>query len=132
MLQFQTISITLGGLDQKVGPLSRAPGALERAVNVEFDKTGQLNKRRGYQFVDMGEHVGAFTNDEVLSHLAVLRGELVIFTRGYIAGLGSREGALRGEDTIVYRGPNNCGACSSGFVSVSRLSDEYGEEGEGG
>lgn len=130
MLKFQNVDVTLGGLDQKIGPLSRAPGALERAINVEFDKLGQLNKRRGYQFVDMGESVGAVVNDEVMSHLGVLRGELVIFTRGHVAGLGSREGELRGEDTIVYRGPNNCGACSSGFISVSRISDEYGEDGE--
>jgi hypothetical protein len=129
-LQFTNVDVPLGGLDQKIGPLVRVAGALEQAINVEFDKSGQLNKRRGYQFVDMGEHVGAFTNDEVMAHLGVLRGELVIFTRGHVAGLGSREGELRGEDTIVYRGPNNCGGCSSGFVSVSRLSDEYLEDGE--
>lgn len=129
-LQFTNVDVALGGLDQKVGPLVRVPGALDRAINVEFDKVGQLNKRRGYQFVDVHDTVGAFVEDDIMCHLAVLGGELVIFTRSHVASVGSREGRLRGADAIVYRGPNGIGACASRFLTMSRISEEYAEEPE--
>lgn len=129
-LQFQNVELPLGGLDQKTSPLARAPGALERAVNVEFDKAGQLNKRRGYQLIDISATVGApSAPDGVMTHLAVHRGELVIFTRAYVAALASRESMLRGEDAIVYRGPNAMGACASRLLTMSGISDNYPEGG---
>lgn len=130
-LEFQSVEIVLGGLDQKSGPLTRGSGSLERAVNVEFDKLGQLNKRRGYQFVDtLTDVVGAPASpDGVMAHLATLRGELVIFTRCYVAALASRESLLRGEDAVVYRGPNGMGACASRLLTMSGISDNYPEGG---
>lgn len=127
-LQFQNIEIVLGGLDQKAGPLTRSPGALEQAINVEFDKLGQLNKRRGYQLVDIDNTVNStLGSDDLMAHLAVLDGELVIFSRSNVIGLGSRESLLRGEDALVYRGPANMGACRSEFWTMSRISDDYPE-----
>lgn len=128
-LQFQTVELPLGGLAEKSSPLARQPGALERAINVEFDKTGQLNKRRGYQYVSIFDTVNAGTDDGVMCHLAAFRGELVIFTRTRVAALASRESMLRGADAIVYRGPNGMGACASRLLTMSGMSDNYPEGG---
>lgn len=123
-LQFQAIEIALGGLDQKANRLTRTLGALDRAINVEFDKAGQLNKRRGYQRIDPANTVNRFDTDEILTHVTQYGGELVVFTYDYVAGLGDRGSALRGEDALVYRGPCNRGALRIGFVGQAALSQQ--------
>lgn len=124
-LQFQAIEIALNGLDQKANRLTRTPGALDRAINVEFDKAGQLNKRRGYQRIDPANTVNRFDTDEILTHVVSFGGELVVFTYDYVASLGSRDAALRGEDALVYRGPCNRGACQLDILAAAPLSRQY-------
>lgn len=116
-LVFQPIDIMLGGLAQKNAPLTKTPGSLERAVNVEFDKAGRLNKRRGYQFVDVTQTVNRFDDDAVMQHLAVRKNELLVITYSYVAALGSKDADMRGTDTLIYRGPCNRGNGRMGFVS---------------
>lgn len=125
MLDFsKPIVIRFAGLDEKTAALVRAPGALERAQNVEFDKTGQLNKRRGYAFVDVADAINVFDDDEVFHALATYRDELVLFSYDRVVGLASRTASLRGAEAFVYRGPSNRGALRVQFVSSSRTSTQ--------
>lgn len=48
-LEQQNFEIMFEGLAQKTSDRTIKAGALTRAQNVEFDKNGQLNKRRGYR-----------------------------------------------------------------------------------
>jgi hypothetical protein len=121
-LQFNNVPVMLAGLAQKDSALTKSPGALEKAINVEFDKQGRLNKRRGYQFVDVGQTVNRFDDDAVMQHLALRAGELLVVTHSYVAALGSVDASLRGTDTLVYRGPNNRGQGRLLFGSTSRTS----------
>jgi hypothetical protein len=121
-LQFNNVPVMLAGLAQKDSPLTKSPGALEKAINVEFDKQGRLNKRRGYQFVDVGQTVNVFDDDAVMMHIASRKGELLIVTHSYVAALGSVDASLRTTDTLVYRGPNNRGQGRLLFGSTSRTS----------
>lgn len=122
-LQFQTIEIPFGALDQKTADLVRSPGQLERAVNVEYDKQGRLNKRRGYQFVPLDNAVGMFDDDAVFIHLGKLRNELVVISYDHVLSLISKDEAVSatsGTATLAYRGPNNRGNGRLHYVSTSR------------
>ena len=129
-LQFQNVDIPLAGLDQKTASLLRGNGTCDRVINGEYAKGGgRINKRRGYLFVNPNDVVGVpFTDDAVLTHLATLRDELVVFGYSHVMGLGSKESSLRGAEALVYRGPTNRGACRMTFVSQSRISQDYADE----
>ena len=129
-LPTQLVEIPLSsGLDQKTGELKRAPGTLLRAINVETDKVGRINKRRGYQHVNVSDLVVArFANDVVLTSCTTLRNELVIYAYDTVLALGSRESQLRGEDAVIYRGPTNRGNGKLIYISTSRATvNEFGE-----
>lgn len=122
-LQFQTIEIPFGSLDQKTADLVRNPGSLERAVNVEYDKQGRLNKRRGYQFVPLDNAVGLFDDDSVFIHLGKLRNELLVISYDHVLSLVSKDelvSATTGTATLAYRGPNNRGNGRLHYVSTAR------------
>lgn len=125
-LEFQLFEIVLGGLSQKESPLTRAPGKLERAVNVEFDKTGRLNKRRGYQRVDTSQVVNRFDTDAVMLHVCTHGNEVVVFTYDYVIGMVSKDALPTqsgpSQAAFVYRGPNNRGNCRLHHVSTARTS----------
>jgi hypothetical protein len=125
-LQFVPIPITLGGLDQKASSLTRAPGKLEHAINVEFDKTGRLNKRRGYQLVDTSAAVNRWDDDAIMLHVTTHRNELLVVTYDYVMGMASKDEAMTQDGAVtaafVYRGPNNRGSCRLHYVSTSRTS----------
>jgi hypothetical protein len=129
-LDFVPVELIFKGLAQKAGDKTRPPDSLTRAVNVTFDKEGVLNKRRGYQFVDAGATVNRFDDDAVMLRVTTRRDELVVFTYDYVAALGSKDGAMRGVDALVYRGPNNRGNGRMEFVATSRLSREAPDETE--
>ena len=120
-LDFKPIEVVLEGLDQKTSHVTRAPGKLEHAINVEYDKTGAINKRLGYQYVDLSNTVNLFNDDAVFIGLAAFQGELVVFSYDHLCALGSRASALRGEDSLVYRGPNNRVTCSLKHRVTSNL-----------
>lgn len=78
-LQTQTVEVALAGLDQKTDALAVIPGPLLRADNVEFDKNGALNKRRGYRTVSLsGGDVLGQTLDAMFQAVFTFRGELVV------------------------------------------------------
>lgn len=120
-LEPTNIELVLRGVQQKSDDVTRAPDRLRHAINVEFDKDGLLNKRRGYQFVALDNTVNLFDDDEVFIGLATYRGELVVFSYDHVCALGSRDSALRGADALVYRGPNNRIACSLEHVATANL-----------
>jgi hypothetical protein len=122
-LQPTNIEIVLRGVAQKSDDVTRPPDRLRHAINVEFDKDGLLNKRRGYQHVDLSNTVNLFDDDEVFIGLATYRGELVVFSYDHVCALGSRNSAMRGEDALVYRGPNNRAACSLEHVTTANLTN---------
>jgi hypothetical protein len=123
-LEFKPIEIVLDGLDQKTAALMQVPGKLVRAVNVEYDKTGAINKRLGYQFVNLSNTVNLFDDDAVFCSVAVLRDELVVFSYDHVCSLGSRDSELRGADSLVYRGPCPRGAGRLQYVGTARISNE--------
>lgn len=123
-MPFDRIEVVLDGLDQKTSAPMQVPGKLVRAINCEYDKTGAINKRRGYQLVPLDNTVNLFDDDAVFCSVAVLRGELVVFSYDYVCALASRDSALRGSDALVYRGPCNRGAFKLHYVGTSRLSNE--------
>lgn len=125
MLDFQTLEIPFGALDQKTSELTRGKGALERAVNVEFDKTGLLNKRRGYLLCSPNDVVSTFGNDRVLCAAVVHRNEVVIIGVDTIFALVDKTTAVDIGSTnasFAYRGPSNRGNGRLHHVSVGRSS----------
>jgi hypothetical protein len=126
-LQEQTVLVPLLGLDQKSDQLGRPLGALDRAINARFDKTVEgvrIDKRLGYQFVDVANVVNRFDTDEILTHVTAWGSELVLFTYDYVVALGDRNALLRGLDALVYRGPCNRGTCRVHFDAQSRLGSD--------
>jgi hypothetical protein len=107
---------------QKHDGITRPPDMLEYGINIEFDKDGILNTRRGYQFVDLRETVNRADDDDVFCAVTTYRDELVVFSYDYVEALGSKDAQLRGEDALVYRGPSNRGAAKLEHVSTSELS----------
>jgi len=122
-LNYENIELPIGGLGEKQHPLLRQPGVLDRAVNVEFDKVGALNKRVGYRRVSVANVVGGPNiPDTILQHVTTRRDELVVFTHDHVIALGSPDANLRGADAFVYRGPCNRGNVKLQYVATSRTS----------
>lgn len=130
-LNFQNVPLALVGVDQKRHRLTRGAGTLDRAINVNFEKLGEqvvASKRLGYQRVDCTEEVGAFSSDSVWTACATTpTNELVLFGHRWAFGVASPDGALRGEDSIVLRGPVNRGQVRATFVSQSKISQEVAD-----
>jgi|TARA_S200002703_G_scaffold159483_1_gene173122 hypothetical protein len=103
-LAAENVEIVFEGLDQKTASALTAPGKLERAQNVEFDKAGQLNKRVGYQ------HISATAADGVglsaINHrLALAQDELLVLSGYYGFALASVGESLQtGSRGLVLRG----------------------------
>jgi len=126
-LEAQTLEIPFSGLDEKKAAIVRSPGMLQRARNVEFDKTGILNKRRGYQFVGVSQVVSSLPDDLVFTSCTTFRGELVLFSHNHVVGLISADGVVRtSNDTLIYRGPCNRGALKVEFISGSSYTENNG------
>lgn len=129
----QLVEIVPEGLDQKTDALQRIPGKLERATNVEFDKTGALNLRRGYSRQPLGSPVGPpgvnlaaaqALRDEVFLQASTYDDELLLLGYDTLYALGSRSGNLGGAERYVYRGPLNRGTVRLQHVAVSGLTDQ--------
>ncbi len=82
-IETQNVEILFEGLEQKTDSKILKAGKLTRAQNVEFDKGGTLNKRRGfrrYRF-DGSPQIGALgtTMETQAFRVATFRDELLIF-----------------------------------------------------
>jgi hypothetical protein len=118
-LNYETVEVVLEGLHQKSDKRMRPTGKLERCINVEFDKAGCLNKRRGYAYVDLGAAVSPVDNDEVFLNLGIYQDELLIFGYDSLYSLGSRQAAIGGVAALIYRGPLNRCQVRVQYVSTS-------------
>lgn len=118
-IQFEPVQIVLEGLDQKTDHKLRAPGKLASAINVEFDKVGALNKRRGYRRVTMQEihDEGA---ESVYCNLAVFQGELLVYGSEYLYSVGD----IGGATPLSVRGPVLRGNGDTRHIASSTLSEE--------
>jgi hypothetical protein len=130
-LNFEPLALPLSGPDERSAALLRAPGTLDRAINVRFSKLGDrvvALKRFGYELVPI-QGVGAFSPDAVWSACASTPSdELLLFGHRWAWGLGSADSAIRGDDAAILRGPVNRGNARATFVSQSRLSQEVEDD----
>lgn len=126
-LVFENVEVVLEGLSQKVDPKLRPSGSLERAVNVEFEKGGRLNKRRGYQYVDVANTVSFVDDDEVFVHVGTFQDELLLFGVDSLYSLGSRASAIGGTAALLYRGPTNRMQVRVQYVSTSATTEVPGD-----
>jgi hypothetical protein len=121
-LDFQPVQIVLEGLDQKTDAKMRAPGKLASAINVEFDKVGTLNKRRGYRRVVMTEIHGEGV-ESVFCNVATFQGELLVYGAEYLYAVASITAAVDGA-SLAVRGPVLRGNCGVTHIASSTLSEE--------
>lgn len=119
-LQRENVELVLEGLDQKTSSKLVAPGRLEIADNVQFSKTGQLDKRRGYQTLEQTQIDGVVLPD-VLARLAVDGDELLVFSQTYAFAMLDPGEAMQGTvvRAMVRRGFVSFGNVSTFTVAVS-------------
>lgn len=126
-LDFQPVQVVLEGLDQKTDHKLRAPGKLASAINVEFDKVGALNKRRGYRRVTMVE-VHNEGVESVFCNVATWQGELLVYGSEYLYAVASVTAALDATGAIAanlaVRGPVLRGNGGVRHIASSTLSEE--------
>ena len=126
-LQWEPIEIVLTkGLDQKRDGKLTQPGKLETAINVEFDKAGALNKRRGYgrpQWVSADGGTGSLG-----VNIGIRKDELSIFTYNDLYALGSLTDQLFSSKTWVLRGPAPRGNVVKHVVATSRSGSDQPQE----
>lgn len=119
----QPVVINVAGLSQKVDPKARVQGTLEVADNVEFEKAGTLNKRRGYRYIDTSSgDINDNASPTLFSAVAQYRDELVMLSDD----LWSVVSPIREVDStsIVRRGPLPRG----GYRVRAVIGDGVGEE----
>jgi len=105
-MQFQVIEILFTqGLDEKLDPRSVRMGRLTRADNVEFDKFGALNKRRGFISSEIGTELFGATMDQYLMHLAKHEDELLILGADHLYSMVDPDNGTPGTRAVVERGP---------------------------
>lgn len=104
MLQKSKIEILVEGLSQKFDEKVQPDAKLTRADNVEVDKAAQLNKRRGYRFIEVsGNDVNGDANDSLFTKAAIRADELVLFS-DHIYAVTSPTADVIGT-ALVRRGP---------------------------
>lgn len=114
----ENVEIVLQGLDQKTSAKLTAPGRLERARNVQFDKSGQLDKRAGYNQVENTQVDGAGFPAHT-SRLFVDHDELVLLSPVFGYAMADPGETLQsGTRSLVRRGIVSSGNVSSFSVVV--------------
>jgi hypothetical protein len=123
-LQAENVEIVLAGLDQKTSAKLTAPGKLERARNVQFDKAGQLDKRDGYNLLEATQVDGAGFPAHVCRVL-VDHDELVMLSPVFAFAMADPGETLQsGTRSLVRRGIVGSGSVSSFAVVVGTDSEE--------
>ena len=118
-VQSENVEVVFAGLDQKTSSKLTAPGKLERALNVEFDKMGQLNKRAGYQMFETTQADGV-AMPAVLGRLVLDGDELLVLSQTYaFAVLDGTETLQSDTRAMVRRGYISHGNVSTFPVTVS-------------
>ena len=125
-LEKQNVEVVLGGLEQKTDHKTVVPGRLERAVNVEYDKGGSMNKRRGYQRVIIGDNIApAIQGNDIYNKLAIYRDELVVFAIDELYALADRNEMIGSSgQAFIRRGPISRGTVRVQIAFVASTSEE--------
>lgn len=122
-LPTQNVTIQIVGLSQKTDEKARVHGTLEVADNVEFEKAGTLNKRRGYRYIDTSlNDINSVPPPELFSAVAQFRDELVMLSDGLWSVL-SPTAEVEGT-SVVLRGPLPRG----GYRVRAVIGDGVGDE----
>lgn len=123
MLQWQKVEIAIRGLAEKEGALARAPGTLRRALNVEFDKAGELNKRRGYRRVGTSVDLQGNTMERVFCGVMTYGTELLLYGHEFLYTVSSERGEVDGA-SCIRRGPVLRGNYTTQHIVSSSLGSE--------
>lgn len=121
----QPVEVVLQGLDQKTSAKLTAPGKLDRAENVAFDKAGQLDKRDGYLMLE-NTQADATSLPAHNARLVVTRGELLVLSPVFAFAVHTADEVLQATTTraAVRRGLIGSGNVSSFAVVVGTDSEE--------
>ncbi len=112
----ENVEIVLQGLDQKTSAKLTAPGKVERARNVQFDKAGQLDKRDGYLMLESAQADG-MAMPAHQARLAQLGDELLMLSPVYAFAMHDPGEGLQGSTRAMKRR----GLISSGSISASTV-----------
>lgn len=102
------VEVVFEGLGQKTSTRTKAPGRLRTAQNVVFDKSGELNKRRGYTRVDMDDGTDEVLNNALeglFLNVGTFRDRLFVYGAEFLYDVASLSGSLDGTAFVVRRGP---------------------------
>lgn len=108
MLQTSNVEVLIEGLTQGVAEDVQPHGALVVADNVEFDKMGAANKRRGKRRVVLPNDINGVSIAEVFSAVATYDDELVLFS-DHVYAIVDVGGGVDGT-SVIRRGPALRGA----------------------
>lgn len=100
---YETKELLLQGLDQKTDAKSTIPGKLITADNIEFDKQGILNRRRGFKLPSLSEVLGLSTEIQ-FSRLGVFQDEMVFIGYNYLYSMADPDAGLGSGVDVVRRG----------------------------
>jgi hypothetical protein len=105
-VQYDTIQIPLvRGVDEKSDTKVAQPPSLLQAINVEVDKTGKIQKRRGFMRVDTNDEVfNSGDTERVFHHITTYDGELVMFGYDYLYADVSKDASVQTSKSTVLRG----------------------------
>ncbi len=120
----ENVEIVLSGLDQQTTAKLTAPGKLDRARNVQFDKAGQLDKRDGYLMLENGQADGVAMPAHQ-ARLAQLGDELLMLSPVYAFAMHDPEEGLQSSTrALKRRGLIGSGSISAFTVAVGTDSEE--------
>lgn len=120
----ENVEIVLSGLDQKTSAKLTAPGKVERARNVQFDKAGQLDKRDGYLMLE-NTQADAASLPAHNARLAQAGDELLLLSPVYAFAMhDASEGLQSTTRAMVRRGLVSSGTVSAFSVVVGTDSEE--------
>lgn len=120
---FTDVEVVLEGLDQKTSRRTKTPGKLKEAINVEFSKSGDLNKRRGYERVDVSTDVTGAGSEAVFFTVATYRQELVLYGSEYMSSVVAIDPDVSSA-SVVRRGPTMAGSYRIHQVFASPIGED--------
>lgn len=119
----ENVEIVFQGLDQKTSAKLTAPGKLQRAENVFFDKAGQLDKRDGYNQLE-NTQADATGMPAHIARVATAQDELVMLTPVYAYAAATSDEVLQSSTRSMVR------RCLIGSGTVSSFTVVVGTDTE--
>lgn len=121
----EQIEVEFLGTDQKKDSRKLPPGGLTLAENVVFQKTGRINKRRGYSRIGVVEDVNGIPIQpgNVFVNVGTRADELVLFGIEWLYAVTSRTSAMDNDTAIVRRGPIARVSVRAQAIAVASLTE---------